>query len=111
MNREPSCLYKATSETKDRHWCPEYSGAVLFCAQPVVLNQQLLGGQIDVWTPYLQHRERTFALQLCLTVISLARSMIILEGEHTFQTPFGSAGVTEVPAAEMNHMKLIRFAT
>ena len=86
-----------------------YSCAI--CAQSVVLYQQLCGGQIDVRTPHLPHRDCTFALQLCLTVISLACSVIILEGEHTLQTPFGSAEVTEVPAAEMNHMSLIRFAT
>lgn len=79
--------------------------------QSVVLNQQLLRVQIDVRTLYLQDRDRTFAPQLCLMVISLARSMIILEGEHTLQTPLGRAEVTEVPAAEMNHMNLIRFAT
>lgn len=86
-----------------------------FCAvlyvQSVVLNQQLPGEQIDVWTLYLQHRDRTFALQLCLTVISLAHSVIILAGEHTLWTPFGSAEVTEVPAVEMSHVHLIRFAT
>lgn len=79
--------------------------------QSVVLNQQLLRVQIDVRTLYLQDRDRTFAPQLCLMVISLARSMIILEGEHTLQTPLGRAEVTKVPAAEMNHMNLIRFAT
>lgn len=79
--------------------------------QSVVLNQQLLRVQIDVRTLYLQDRDRTFAPQLCLMVISLARSVIILEGEHTLQTPLGRAEVTKVPAAEMNHMNLIRFAT
>lgn len=90
--------------------CTEYSAAALR-AQPVVLNQQLLGVQIDVRTLYLQDRDRTFAPQLCLMVISLARSVIILEGEHTLQTPLGRAEVTKVPAAEMNHMNVIRFAT
>lgn len=77
----------------------------------VVLNQQLLGVQIDVRTLYLQGRDRTFAPQLCLMVISLAHSVIILEGEHTLQTPLGRTEVTKVPAAEMNHRNLIRFAT
>lgn len=107
-SREFPCCYKATSETTDEPSCTEYSAAALH-AQSVVLNQ--LGVQIDVRTLYLQDWDRTFAPQLCLMVINLARSAIILEGEHTLQTPLGRAEVTKVPAAEMNHMNLIRFAT
>lgn len=44
-------------------------------------------------------------------VISLARSMIVLEGEETLQIPFGNSEVTEIPTAEVNHTNLIRFAT
>lgn len=109
-SREFPCRYKATSETADGSWCTEYSAAAPR-AQAVVLNQQLLGVQTDVWTLCLQGRARTFAPQLCLMVISLAHGVIILEGEHTLQTPLGRAEVTKVPAAEMNHTSLIRFAT
>lgn len=79
--------------------------------QSVVLNLRLLGAQTDVWTLYLQAQDCTFALQLCWMVISLACSMIVLEGEETLQIPFGSSEVTEVPTPEVNHMNLIRFAT
>lgn len=109
-SREFPCRYKATSETTDGPLCAAYSAAAPR-AQAVVLNQQLLGVQIDVRTLYLQGWDRTFAPQLCLMVISLARSVMILAGEHTLQTPLGRAEVTKVPAAEMNHMILIRFAT
>lgn len=64
-----------------------------------------------MWTLYLQDRDRTFALQLCFTVISLAHSVIVLEGEETLQIPFGNSEVTEIPTAEVSHTNLIRFAT
>ena len=50
--------------------------------QSLGLPPKLLAGQIDVWTLYLQDQNpTTFVLQLCLTVISLARGMIVLEQE------------------------------
>ncbi|XP_008683082.1 2-oxoisovalerate dehydrogenase subunit beta, mitochondrial isoform X2 [Ursus maritimus] len=60
----------------------------------------LTGGFASEISSTVQDRDRTFALQLCFTVISLAHSVIVLEGEETLQIPFGNSEVTEIPTAE-----------
>ncbi|XP_008683081.1 2-oxoisovalerate dehydrogenase subunit beta, mitochondrial isoform X1 [Ursus maritimus] len=61
----------------------------------------LTGGFASEISSTVQDRDRTFALQLCFTVISLAHSVIVLEGEETLQIPFGNSEVTEIPTAEI----------